>query len=128
MTSTTAQRKIRLGLVGGGFACAFPFHEHPNATVTAVADPRPDRRDRLRDRFQCDNTYATLDELLRDSSVDAVGIFTPAPDHARHSIAALKAGKHVLSAVPAAFTLEQCQELLDTVRSTGLTYMMAETS
>jgi predicted dehydrogenase len=122
------ERRVKLGLVGGGFACSFQFHEHPGCEVVAVADPRPERLARLRDLTHCNNTYATLEELLRDSNVEAIGIFTPAPDHARHSIAALESGKHVLSAVPAAMTLEECDWLLHTVEETGLTYMMAETS
>jgi len=60
--------------------------------------------------------------------VEAVAIFTPAPDHVRHAVAAMNAGKHVISAVPAAMSLEECQILVDTVKKTGLTYMMAETS
>ncbi|HLK61663.1 MAG TPA: Gfo/Idh/MocA family oxidoreductase [Chthonomonadaceae bacterium] len=122
------ERKINIGLVGGGFARAFQFHEHPGCTVTAVAELNPERREQLRTQFHCDTAYETLEELLRDKKVEAVGIFTPAPEHARHSILALEAGKHVLSAVPAAFSLEECEWLLHTVRATGLTYMMAETS
>src|SRR5438034_671087 len=106
------ERKIRIGLAGGGFACSFQFHEHPGCEVVAVADPRPERRQRLHDHFHCDTTYETLEQLLGDPNVEAVGIFTPAPEHARHSIAALEAGKHVLSAVPAGFTLEECEWLL----------------
>ncbi|HZO89299.1 MAG TPA: Gfo/Idh/MocA family oxidoreductase [Chthonomonadaceae bacterium] len=122
------ERRVKMGLVGGGFGCAFQFGVHPGCKVVAVADLRPDRREALRNYYRCDTVYHTLEELLRDPNMEAVGLFTPAPLHARHSIAALKAGKHVLSAVPAAFTLEECQQLLDTVRATGLTYMMAETS
>ncbi len=121
-------RKIRMGIVGGGFGCAFPFQAHPGCKVVAVAEMRPERRAALRDHYHCDIAYETLDQLLADTNVEAVGLFTPAPLHAQHSIAALKAGKHILCAVPAAFTLEECAELLETVRTTGLTYMMAETS
>jgi predicted dehydrogenase len=60
--------------------------------------------------------------------VEAVGVFTPAPDHVRHVLECLAAGKHVLCAVPAAMTLEECQMLIDGVKKSGLTYMMAETS
>src|SRR5205823_5722295 len=67
-------------------------------------------------------------KLILDEHIDAVAIFTPAPDHVRHVVAALKAGKHVLCAVPAAMSLEECHLLLETVTKTGLTYMMAETS
>lgn len=121
-------RKVRLGLVGGGFSTAFQFHEHPDCEVVAVAELRSERRDALQKQVRSENGYATLEELLADKNVEAVGIFTPASDHARHSIAAMEAGKHVLSAVPAAFSLEECEWLLDTVKATGQTYMMAETS
>ncbi|MCZ2155312.1 MAG: Gfo/Idh/MocA family oxidoreductase, partial [Bryobacterales bacterium] len=64
----------------------------------------------------------------RDDRVEAIGLFTPAPDHVRHALACLHAGKHVLSAVPAAMSLEECAQLIEAVKRTGLTYMMAETS
>lgn len=121
-------RKVRVAVVGGGFGCSFQFHEHPDCVVEAVSDLRPERRDRLAKVYKCPKTYESLEKLILDKSVEAVGIFTGAPDHVRHAVMALKAGKHVLSAVPAAMSLEECRELVDTVKQTGLTYMMAETS
>lgn len=121
-------RKLRVGVVGGRFGTSFYFHEHPNASVEAVADLRADRRDRLQSVYKCPKAFSSLDELLRDRAVEAVGLFTPAPDHVKHAIATMRAGKHVLSAVPAAMTLEECRQLVDAVKSTGMTYMMAETS
>jgi predicted dehydrogenase len=55
-------------------------------------------------------------------------VWTGAPDHAKHCLDALNAGKHVVCAVPAAMTLEECHRLVDTVKRTGLSYMLAETS
>jgi predicted dehydrogenase len=121
-------RKLRVGVVGGRFGLSFQFHEHPDCIVQAVSDLRPDRRAALAKTYRCEKSYESLEKLILDSQVDAVAIFTPAPDHVRHVCAALNAGKHVLCAVPAAYTLEECHELLDTVKRTGLTYMMAETS
>lgn len=114
--------------MGGRFGTSFQFHEHPNCDVAAVADLRADRRDRLATTYKCSTAYNSLDELLKDRSVEAVGLFTPAPDHVAHATATLKAGKHVLSAVPAAMTLEECAQLIEAVERSGLTYMMAETS
>jgi len=122
------QDRIKIGIVGGGFSREFAFDVHPGCEVVAVAEWDSQRRQQMRDRYRCDVTYETLEELLQDRNMHAVCLFTPAPEHARHSIAALKAGKHVLCAVPAAFTLEECQQLLDTVRATGQIYMMAETN
>lgn len=120
--------EVRIGVVGGAFGGAFPWHEHPDCKVEAVADLDPEALDRMSAAYSCGKRYGSLQELLRDRDVDAVAIFTPAPDHARHSIAALRAGKHVVSAVPAAITLEDCYALRETIEETGLTYMMAETS
>jgi predicted dehydrogenase len=121
-------RKIRIGVVGGGFGTAFQWHEHPDCVVEAVADLRPERRDNLMKTYGCGKSYESLDQLLQDDNLDAVAVFSGAPDHARHCVAALRAGKHVFCAVPAAMTLEECHQLRDAVEETGLTYMMAETS
>jgi predicted dehydrogenase len=123
-----SDRKVRVGVVGGRFGASFYFHEHPNCVVEAVSDLRKDRRDNLMKVYNCQKSYESLDELLRDPGVEAVFIATPAPDHARHVLAGLNAGKHVLCAVPAAMSLEECEKLRQRVKETGLTYMMAETS
>ncbi len=121
-------RKIRIGIIGGRFGTSFQFHEHPDCIVEAVSDLRKDRRDRLMQVYKCSKSYESLEKLILDPKIDAVFIATPAPDHVRHVVAALNAGKHVLCAVPAAYSLEECYKLKDAVLSSGLTYMMAETS
>ena len=121
-------KKLRMGVVGGGFGASFSWHEHPNCEVTAISDLREDRRKRLVEKFNCSNAYGEFHPMLKDPKVDAVAIFTGAPDHVPHCVDVMNAGKHAISAVPAATTLEQCQKLVDTVKKTGQTYMMAETS
>ena len=124
----SAPRKIRIGIVGGNFGRSLYFHEHPDCVVEAVSDLRPERRQALMETYRCPKSYESLEKLILDRDIDAVAIFTPAPDHVRHVVATLKSGKHALSAVPAAMSLDECALLLETVTSTGLTYMMAETS
>ena len=51
-------------------------------------------------------TYAKLDDLLEHGDCDAIYVATPMPLHAAQSIECLKAGKHVLSSVIAATTIE----------------------
>ena len=126
--NATGDRKIRMAIVGGGFGSSFYFHQHPDCIVEAVSDLREDRRVNLMKTYACSKSYESLEKLLFDPKVEAVFIATPAPDHARHVIATLNAGKHVLCAVPAAMTLDECSKIRDAVRRTGLTYMMAETS
>ena len=122
------ERKLRIGMAGGRFGTSFQFHEHPDCVVEAVADLRADRRDALAKTYRCAKTYDSLEDMLKDRAVQAVGLFTPAPDHVRHALLCLDAGKHVLSAVPAAMSLDECAKLIAAVKRSGLTYMMAETS
>lgn len=122
-------KKVRIGVVGGGFGCSFQWHEHPDCVVEAVSDLRPERRDNLVKTYKCQKTYNSLEELVKDPNIDAVAVFTDAPLHVQHVVEAMKNGKHAISAVPAACgSMEQAEQLLDIVKSTGLTYMMAETS
>jgi len=125
----TVPKKVRIGIVGGNFGTSFYWHEHPDCIVEAVSDLRPERQKALMNVYNCKKAYNSLEELVRDKNIDAVAIFTEGPNHVRHTIEAMKNGKHVISAVPAAWaTIEEAQSLLDTVKKYGLTYMMAETS
>ncbi len=127
-----SDRKIRVGIAGYGvcgFGAAFHFQDHPNVTVAAVADLDPDKCADLARLCYCDKTYSSCEELIGDDSLEAVFVATDAPSHARLSIAALEAGKHVASAVPAVFgSLEEAEALFAVVETTGRKYMMFETS
>lgn len=72
-----------------------------------------------------DGPYAYRQLLERDD-VDAVLVAAPMQLHAEMSVDAMRAGKHVLSEVAAAVTLDECWELVRAVRETGRTYMLAE--
>src|SRR5271154_235582 len=110
-------RPIKVGILGtGGFARAFTplFKAHPQVRAVSLAEIMPGR---LKDEAALagiTETYASLDELLR-SDCDAVALFTQRWMHAPQAIAALKAGKHVYSAVPAATTAGELAELVETV-------------
>lgn len=123
-----SRAKVNIGIVGGGFGSTFQWHLDPGCNVAAVCDIRPDRLQRLSEVYRCGNTFKDFKDMLKHPGLDAVGVFTPAPLHAWMAVTAMKAGKHVISAVPAAMTEEELVWILDTVKSTGKRYMMAETS
>jgi predicted dehydrogenase len=127
-----SDRKLRVGIVGYGvcrFGAAFSFQDHPNVTVAAVSDLFPDRCAALAQVCRCEKTYASLEELIQDDTIEAVFVATDAPSHARHCMEALKHGKHVACAVPASFgSLEEADQLFEAVKASGRTYMMFETS
>ena len=127
-----SDRKIRFGIVGYGvcrFGAAFGFQDHPNVQILAVSDLIPDRRAGLMKACRCEKSYESLEVLVKDPRIEAVFVATDAPSHARHCMEALKHGKHVMTAVPATWgSIEEAEQLVETVRKTGLKYMMAETS
>ena len=127
-----SDRKIRVGIVGYGvckFGAAFGFQDHPNVEVAAVSDLIPERCRGLAEACRCEKTYPSLEELVKDDTLEAVFVATDAPSHSRHCLEVLKHGKHVAVAVPAVFgSLEDADKLLKAVQTSGLNYMMFETS
>jgi predicted dehydrogenase len=123
-----SRNPVGIGIVGGGFGSHFQWHLHPDCRVTAVCDVRADRLERLRQVYRCEKGYQDYKEFLKQPGLDAVALFTPAPFHAAMGIEAMNAGKHVVSAVPAGLNVEEIEKLIETVKRTGLKYMMAETS
>ncbi|MCX5769579.1 MAG: Gfo/Idh/MocA family oxidoreductase [Candidatus Hydrogenedentes bacterium] len=110
-----SDRKVRVGIVGYGvckFGAAFDFQNHPNVEVIAVSDLIPERCAELAKQCRCAMTYPSLEELVKDPAIEAVFVATDAPSHPRHCMDVLKHGKHVASAVPAAFgSLEDADAL-----------------
>jgi len=127
-----SDRKLRVGIVGFGvchFGAAFGFQDHPNVTVAAVSDLIPERCAGLARACRCEKTYPSLEEMVKDDSLEAIFVATDAPSHARHCIEVLKHGKHVACAVPATFgSLEEAEQLYEAVKKSGLKYMLFETS
>ena len=125
-------KKLKMGIVGFGlcqFGAQFGLQNHPNVEVVAVSDLFPERRDGLAKACKCEKTYESLEEMIKDDSIEAIFIATDAPSHCDHACKILKSGKHVASAVPAVFgNLEQADKLFETVKETGLQYGMFETS
>ncbi|MBN1393483.1 MAG: Gfo/Idh/MocA family oxidoreductase [Pirellulales bacterium] len=64
--------------------------------------------------------------MLQRDDLDAVLIGTDMQLHAPIAVAAMRAGKHVLSEVSGAMTIEECWDLVRSARETGMVYMLAE--
>jgi predicted dehydrogenase len=122
-------KKINVAIVGLGFGAEFiPIYQHhPNTNIYAICQRDHTKLHQVGDAFGIEKRYTDYDELLRDPEVDAVHINTPIQSHAEQSIKALRAGKHVACTVPMATTVEECRQIVEAVKETGLTYMMMET-
>jgi predicted dehydrogenase len=129
-------KKISVGVVGVGmFGRSFIqlFRDHPYVKRLALCDIQSDRLAEMARKFGIKETYASLDEICK-TDLDALAIITQPWLHAPQAIQAMKAGKHVYSAVPIISLssgdamLEWCDKLIDASRRTGMKYMMGETS
>ena len=117
--------KIRIGIAGKrGLAFVSGFQAVPQAEVTAFCERDPQTLKEGVDRHGIPQQFSEFEAML--AAVDAVVVATPMPLHVPQSIQALAAGKHVLSEVTAAVSLEECWQLLDAVKASGKTYMLAE--
>lgn len=119
----------RVGMVGLGFGAEFiPIYQHhPQAEVAAICRRDSKELHKVGDTFGIAARHTRFEDLLADPRVDFVHINSPIPDHAWMSLAALRAGKHVLCTVPMATTIAECDQICQVVADTGLRYMMAET-
>lgn len=122
-------KPVNVAMVGLGFGSEFiPIYQrHPNAKVHAICRRNVDEMNKVGDQFGIAKRYTEFEQVLADPEVDFVHINSPIPDHGWMSIAALKAGKHVMCTVPMATTIDECREICELVKKTGLKYMMAET-
>ena len=121
---------FRIGIVGAGqFSGQFAklFHAHPLVSDILVTDVIPERAEALVAAQGLAGTVPSFEAML-ESDVDAVAIFTQRWTHGPLVVQALRAGKHVYSAVPMATAVTEIEQIIAEVTRTGLVYMMGETS
>jgi predicted dehydrogenase len=121
--------KVNVAIVGLGFGAQFiPIYKrHPLANMYAICRRSKAALDAVGNAFAVERRYERFEDVLADREVDFVHINSPLTDHGWMTIAALKAGKHVLCTVPMALSVDECRQIVTLVRETGLKYMMAET-
>ena len=124
------EKKIRVALVGLGFGKQFipMYQNHPGAELAAVCESGQQPLDALGDSIGPAKRTTDFMALCSDPSIDAIHLVTPCEDHARMSIAAMKAGKHTACTVPVGMSLEEILQVAQTQKETGMTYMMMETA
>ena len=93
--------------------------------VVAIASRDGEQARAVADQLGIPSAHASYEALLADPGVDAVYIPLPNHMHMDWTIAALRAGKHVLCEKPLAMTADDAQRMVDVAHETGLHLMEA---
>ena len=89
---------------------------YPDVEVVAVSDISEAALGKARETYGVQKTYTDWKEMLKQESLDAVSVCTPNGAHAVNTIAALKAGCHVLVEKPLAMNAVEGQAMVDAAR------------
>jgi len=118
---------FRVALVGltRGEGLLNVFGVRPDCEIAVLCDSRPDLVEFHRETFPNAAGCTEFEEVF-EHAPDIVVVSTPPAFHAAMSIRALDAGCHVLSEVPAVYSLDECEPLAEAVLRSGKTYMMGE--
>jgi predicted dehydrogenase len=113
---------IRVGVIGCGYwgpNLVRVFNEIEGAEVVSVSDLRVGRREFIKKRFPLVDTTASFEEVINDSSIEAVVIATPPETHYSIAQEALRAGKHILVEKPLALTSVDAERIVETATRLG---------
>ena len=116
---TTGFAIVGPGIVAEMHRRAIEANDDLGARLVALAHYNPARYDELSQRFGV--PCRSYEEVLNDLAVEVVCICTPNGQHAAQTIAAARAGKHVLVEKPMAVTLAEADDMIRACAEAGVT-------
>jgi len=131
MDTTKKVKLAFLGVGGRGHGLMWEYSKHPQVEIVAVCDKADGRAQAVADGFNKERgtevkAFLSYEELLKGPAFDALMIALDPDVQVDFAVDAMNRGIHVMTEVPAAFTIEQCHALVATVEKTGAKYQLAE--
>ncbi len=132
-----ALEKVRIGFIGlgnRGPAAVVRMSKIEGVEIKALCDLRQERIDyteeRIKDTPHQPDVYTGSEEAWKQvcerDDIDLIYIATPWDLHTPMAVFAMQNGKHAATEVPAAITLEECWQLVETSEQTKKHCMMLE--
>ncbi|MBO7386026.1 MAG: Gfo/Idh/MocA family oxidoreductase, partial [Clostridia bacterium] len=118
-------RIVKVGIIGcGGIANQkhMPsLSKIENVRMVAFCDLIPERAQAAKEKFGTPDAFVCTDyrELLAIKDIEVVHVLTPNREHSEITVAALKAGKHVMCEKPMAKTAEGARKMCEAARESG---------
>ena len=118
---------MKIGILGSGFmgtTHARAYARIPGVSIAAVSSRHLDKAEKLAKEV---GALAVCEDrsIIEDPSIEVISNTLPTHLHAEATIAALKAGKHVLLEKPLALTATDCDGMIATAKETGRILMVA---
>ncbi len=114
---------LKIGIIGAGGIAHIHHHSYlgAGAEVIAIADVNEHILAQRQATWNIPRTYTDFNEMLeREPDIDAVSICLPNAFHKPATLAAAKAGKHVLCEKPISLSLEEAQTMIDACQDAGV--------
>lgn len=114
-------RNWRVGIIGLGhwysaFGLARALGEYPKATLVGIAGGETRRRNEYARTFGI-TAHGSVKELLARDDLDIVHICPPVDEIPAATVAAARAGKHIILGKPMAMTVAQADDMVAAVRA-----------
>src|SRR3954451_25383467 len=118
---------MKVGILGSGFmggTHARAYAKLPGVSIAAVSSRRLEKAEKLASEV---GGRPTVDDrsIIEDPTIDAISNTLPTHLHPESTIAALKAGKHVLLEKPFALTAAECDGMIAAARASGRILLVA---
>lgn len=125
------QKQIRLGIIGMGRRAVYLmklYKAHPNWKIVALCDKAEPLVQSAAAALGLPDVkcFTSYEEMVRSVPMDALFIAINPDIQAEMACDAMNRGLHVTTEVPAAYTIKQCHDLVNTVRKTGVKYQLCE--
>ena len=122
--------KTKVALLGAGFIADIHIESYhrfvPDAEVVAVFARDAERAKTFAMKHGIQAWFSDLDKAIHDSGCDIVDVCLPNCLHARATITAAKAGKHVIIEKPLAMNLNEADQMIEACRANRRKLMYAE--
>lgn len=122
----TEKKRLKIGVIGAGFIGQLAHIENyavlEQCEIVALAELRPQLRQRVAQKYNIPRSYAIHTDLLKDEEVEAVIAVTQRSMTGLVAHDTLQAKKHLLTEKPMAGNYEQAKKLVNLANTNNLNY------
>ena len=115
-------KKIKTGVIGCGKIGHFHaqcYQQIPNSEFVAACNWNIGRAQEFAEKYGV-KAFDSVEQMVKETGVEAVSICIPHPNHAKMAVEAAKLGVHVAIEKPLASTLADCDAIMEAVKEAGV--------